>query len=49
VLRQVASDAWCGRGLRPDSRFAFQGQVHQTHRTHRMQGIIFANAKRIKE
>ena len=29
---------WC-----PDSRFAFQPQVHQTHRAHGMQGIIFAD------
>jgi len=29
--------------LHPDSRFAFQRQVHQTHRTHRTQGIIFAD------
>ena len=31
------------RTLRPDSRFAFRRQVRQTHRTHRTQGIIFAD------
>jgi len=29
--------------LRPDTRLAFQRQVRQTHRTHRMQGNIFAD------
>jgi len=29
--------------LRPDSRFAFQRQVRQTHGTHGTQGIIFAD------
>ena len=31
--------------LRPDSRFAFRRHVRQTHRTHRTQGIIFADAR----
>jgi len=30
--------------LRPGSRFAFQRQVRQMHRTHRTQGNIFADA-----
>jgi len=29
--------------FRPGSRFAFQRQVRQMHRTHRTQGIIFAD------
>ena len=29
--------------LRPDWRFAFQRQVHQTHRLYRTQGNIFAD------
>ena len=29
--------------LRPDSRLAFRRQVRQTHGTHRMPGIIFAD------
>jgi len=29
--------------LRPGSRFAFQRQVRQMHRTHRTQDIIFAD------
>ena len=33
--------------LCPDSRSAFQRQVHQTPRTHRMQGTIFADAGRL--
>jgi len=33
------------RWLRPGSRFAFQRQVHQMHRTDRTQGIIFADVQ----
>jgi len=32
--------------LRPDLQFAFQRQVRQTHRTHRTQGIIFADERK---
>jgi len=32
--------------LRPDSQFAFQGQLRETHRTHRTQGIIFADGRK---
>lgn len=31
--------------LRPDLRFVFPRQVYQTHRTHIMQGIIFADVR----
>ena len=45
--RKAPSNAKSGynisRTLPPDSRFAFRRQVRQTHRTHRTQGIIFAD------
>ena len=36
---------WVVGGLGPDSRLAFGRQVLQTHRTHRTQGIIFADGR----
>jgi len=47
VLRQVASGAlggWVCAWWHPDSRFAFQRPVRQTHRTPRTQGNIFTDA-----
>jgi len=48
--RMAPSNAKSGRNvdptLRPDLRLAFRRQVRQTHGTHGMQGIIFADGGR---
>ena len=44
VLHPVRPECCVVGSLRPESRLAFQRQVRQTHRTHRMQGNIFADA-----
>jgi len=45
--RTALSNAKSGRNVGPDSRLAFGLQVRQTHRTHRTQGIIFADAEHV--
>jgi len=43
ALSNAKSGRNVGSTSRPDSRLAFGRQVRQTHRTHRTQGIIFAD------
>ena len=48
ALSNAKSGRIVGSTSRPDSRLAFGRQVRQTHRTHRTQGIIFADVEALQ-
>ena len=43
MLHPVRPECCVVGSLRPESRLAFQRQLPQTHRTHRMQGNTFVD------